>query len=244
MSQNTTMLQDFINSNSNHSPQYPGFFNTPFGSVFSTWKNHLPEAFKEQFLMPANAPYYIMLEGQMSKVWHRPKWFKPFLWILSWFDLLFPETGNNISASMSIIGGYNQIGEPYHVWNRTFSFPTKRRFNAIMEFNSTANCVVERLGPLGLLEMHWNIHFKSPNTLEIVTSGCYVRIGKRNYPLPKLTFPTVQAVETLIDEEQNKIHINLTVSHTKLGQIFGYEGTFQIQRIYKKDDTTTHNSIS
>ncbi|NIU25893.1 DUF4166 domain-containing protein, partial [candidate division KSB1 bacterium] len=80
-------------------------------------------------------------------IWHRPEWLKPFFWILSWFDMLFPETGKDIPASMAIRGGYNQRQEPYHLWYRTFFFPKPRYFNAVMAFNPTADRVVERLGP-------------------------------------------------------------------------------------------------
>lgn len=208
---------------------------SPFGPIFSAFQKELPEAYKEQFLMPANAPFCIILEGHMSRIWHRPVWLKPFLYILAWFDLLYPETGINIPASMTIVGGFNQCQEPYHLWNRSFYFPRPRRFNALMAFNSTANCVVEQLGPYGVFEMNWDIHFKPPVTLEIVSANCHIHIGRRRFPLPRFAFPKVRAVETIVDEEQNMIHVDLTVSHEKLGDIFGYNGTFCIRRVNEID---------
>ncbi len=207
-------------------------YDTPFGSIFAAYHNDLPTLFKDQFLMPADAPFYILLNGQMDKVWHRPGWLKPFFWVLSWFDMLFPETGNDIPASMTIRGGYNRRQEPYHLWHRTFFFPKPRHFNAVMAFNSTADRVVELLGPHRLLEMQWDIQFKPPITIKIVTSTCNIRVGNRRVSLPSFAYPTVRAVETIADKKQKKINVKLIVTHDWFGDVFGYNGTFKIRRMY------------
>jgi hypothetical protein len=212
----------------------PVEYASPFSIVLEPCKDDLPVAFREQFLLPVDALYEVVLEGSMDRIWHRPLWLRPFLWLLAWFDILFPETGVDVPASMIISGGRDEQQLPYHRWDRTFSFTKPRYFNAIMAFSPHARCVVERLGPRGSIEVRWHIHFRPPLTIEIISSDCYFKAGNRRIPLP--AYPTVRAVETALDE--TLIHVDLTVSHPWLGDVFGYEGVFHLRRLYTASEAT------
>ena len=201
----------------------------PFTPLFKKVGNDFPSAFQYQFLHSVDETTYVMLEGEMDKVWHRPTWLWPLFWILSWFDILFPETGTNIPASMKIIGGRDKYNQPFQRWNRTFTFKKSRYFNATMAYDEKQQCIVEWLGPINITQIVWDIQFQPPATIRIITKGCNLIIGKVRVPLLKWFYPQVKAIETAVEE--NVIHIDLEVSHPLMGTIFGYEGYFQIRLV-------------
>jgi hypothetical protein len=123
-------------------------------------------------------------------------------------DLLFPETGTQIPATMIVTGWRTANGHDYQTWRRTFAFSVRRRFNAIMVYDSEQNCVVKRLGPGHRLQMAWTIRFLAAASIEIMTSNCTVRLGRWRVQLPPALYPSVRAVETaLLDGQTPSISI-------------------------------------
>lgn len=201
---------------------------SPFEPILSELS--LPVIFQEQFLLSADAPYILVFEGAMDEVWHRPRWLWPFFWALAWFDMLFPETGRNVPASMQIIGGRDKNNLPLHHWHRTFAFPTARRhFNATMSYDPKLQAVTERMGPGSLIHMVWHISFSPPTQIEISSAACYLSVNAIKFQLHKFLYPFVSVMETGITRDI--IHVNLKVSHPLLGAVFGYAGNFHVQRV-------------
>ena len=189
----------------------------------------LPSAFYQQYFYSADAPYSLVLEGNSDRVWHRPFWLWPVFLLLTWFEIFFPETGENIFTRLQIIGGRDSEGQPYHNWNRTFKFGRDRFFNARMTYNKELQAVTERMGPGGLLQIAWRIQFTSPDKLEISSTKCFVGFGKRRIYLWPLFYPSVKVIETALSDDN--IHVELVASHPLLGDIFGYSGTFTLRRL-------------
>lgn len=208
---------------------------SPFAPVLAEWGAALPVQFREQFLLAVDAPYEVVLEGRMDEVWHRPAWLKPLFWLLALVDVLFPDVGRDVPAAMVISGSRDAQHYPCHAWKRTFAFPTPRRFNAIMTVNPAAGCVVEQMGPGGMLEMAWEVAFQPPDQMHIQTRGCALRLGRWRLPLLSWMYPEVRAIERAVPEGSAQIHIDLTVSHPWLGAIFGYHGTFTLRREEKNE---------
>lgn len=165
----------------------------------------------------------------MDRIWHRPAWLWPFFWLLIWADLLFPETGTAIPATM-VLTGHGAPDANYQSWERTFLFATPRRFNAVMAYDAAQGRVVEQLGPGHMLHMAWDVRFIPPATIEIVTCGCVLHVGRWRLALPSFLYPTVRAVETALPDCDDRIHIDLLMTHAWLGDIFGYDGTFVLRR--------------
>jgi len=201
---------------------------SPFDPVFGPQFGQLPTVFKEQFFPPAHATSPLQLVGKMERIWHRPAWLWPFLWLLARADIIFPEVGSDIDASLSVRAGLDRRGEPYLKWDRSFHFKVTRHFNAVMLYDRRLTRIVERMGPLGLLDVVWNMRFEPPDTIYISTEGCVLRIGRRRLWLPRLLCPDVLAVERALDKG-NGIAINLRVAHPLLGPIFGYNGVFHLK---------------
>jgi hypothetical protein len=82
----------------------------------------------------------------MHQIWRRHAWLRPLFMMLAWADILFPETGRDVPASMTI----EPDGHGGDVWQRTFAFARERRFNATMVYRGSS--VIERLGPHGMLD--------------------------------------------------------------------------------------------
>lgn len=200
---------------------------SPFTSVLKD--AHLPTAFQHQFLASVDEPCDTVLEGQMDQVWHRPRWLWPLLWLAARFDILFPEVGSQIPATMIVRGERDGAQRPRQQWLRTFAFPTLRHFNAIMAYDDTLGCVVEFMGPGRALRVQWEVRFEPPGTMYITSRACHLMVGGRAIPLASWQHPSVEAVETADLARDDSIHINLRVSHPWLGAIFGYEGTFRLR---------------
>lgn len=190
----------------------------------------LPPALAAQYLASPRSNFRVVLEGRMDKVWHHPRWLTPFFYPLAWAQMLFPEMGTDIPAMMEVAGTRDRDGVAAQTWHRTFTFPPTRRFNALMAYDVMRDCVVERMGPFHALWMAWDIMFHPPDTVEIKTTGCSLHIGKVRVQLPSHLYPFVRAVERAVPERDDQIHIDLAVSHPRLGTIFGYDGTFTLRR--------------
>ena len=201
---------------------------TPFSFGLEPYIEQLPLTFREQFLLAPDAGYQVKFEGQMERIWHRPRWLWPFFYALAWADMLFPEVGENVPATMVIAAGFDTNGQPYQTWQRTFEFTTPRRFNAVMAYDSTRNRVVEWMGPAKLLQITWEVAFDPPRIMRITTHKVAIRLGRWSLVVPRWASMTVHAIERA--KADDIIHINLTVSHPWLGAIFGYEGSFRMSR--------------
>lgn len=199
---------------------------SPFEPVLGGRDINLPKVFQKQFLSSVDNDIDIILAGKMDKVWHRPAWLRPFFWLLAWPNILFPETGSNIPCEMIIIGRRDKNGQAFQKWNRTFHFDKKKRyFNAIMMFDEKRQAVMERFGSVKFLVVLWEIEFISPSMINITTKGTYFTLRRHWIRLPFA--PIVKVFERAIND--NTLHINLEISSSFLGAVFGYEGTFIIQ---------------
>jgi hypothetical protein len=156
----------------------------------------------------------------MRRVWHRHHWLKPFFALLAWADIFFPETGNHIPASMVIAQAPNGVA-----WRRTFWFPRVRRFNALM--TAEADAVLERVGPGGVLEIPWAVRLLQPDLIEITTRRLMFHVGPVRIPVPAPMQVVVRVVERAIDDG---VQVDLLLRHRLLGPIFGYDGSFRVQR--------------
>ncbi|KAA3647193.1 MAG: DUF4166 domain-containing protein [Chloroflexi bacterium] len=206
-------------------------FSSPFDPLFQDIVEDLPTAFKHQFLHAVDDQTDVVFEGQMDEVWHRPKWLWPFFWLSAQFDILFPETGSNVPATMKLVSSRDKNQQALQRWERTFHFKKLRYFNATMAYDNAQKSVVEWMGPGNSTEIVWDIEFHPTEKIEIITKGCNLKIGKLRAPLLKWFYPQVKATETAIGEDM--IHIDLEVSHPLLGNIFGYHGNFKLQIIPK-----------
>jgi len=185
----------------------------------------LPEVFQQQYLYSVYEPYTIIFEGNADRVWHRPRWLTPFFWFLTWFQIFFPETGENIPTQLHIVGGRDFSNRPFHKWNRTFHFKREGYFNSVMAYDEKMEAVIEKMGLFGIIQIFWKMEFLPPNRLTISSMKGCIDFGIFRVFLPLFLYPSVMAKETAISD--NEIYLELVASHPWLGDIFGYSGTFR-----------------
>jgi hypothetical protein len=210
--------------------------NSPFDTAFQPAGRALAEtlapAYRDQYLLTAEADYRVILGGQMEAIWHRPRWLWPIFWLVAQGDMLFPEQGKAIPTVVTITAGRDERGLPFHRWERRFRFKRRHRsFNSLMVFDPEAGEVVEIQGPGGLLQTTSKV-VADPDfrTLEFLPIKSVLKIGPLRLALPKGLWITTHAVERLDPARDDTIHVDFTVSHPWLGDIFGYRGQFRVVR--------------
>ena len=215
--------------------------NSPFSQLLDSYRGKLPASLLEQYLCPADAPYQIVLGGQMQTIWHRPGWLFPIFWLLSKWDLFFPETGENIPAALTISSGRDQAGEPIQVWERSFYFPNRvrRRYRSTMLYDAGSKRTIELQGRNNIFEEIAEIRISPPDTLEFLTVKSVLRLGRLRIPLPHKLWITAHVVQQATQPEIKASRVKLTITHGLLGAIFGYEGTFRATRRNRNDEFNT-----
>ena len=213
---------------------------SPFAPALRRHAESLPRVFRDQFLLPAEAPYHSVLEGVLDRVWHRPRWVWPILWTLAQGNVIFPDVGEHIRVSMTIRTQRAAGGQPYQHWRRTFHFPRLRFFNALATYDARIGKVVEWIYPTRRLGLPWELELQGPRKLVITSSRCFLRLGRRRLWLPRWLSPQVRAVLRADTEDDSLLHINVAIAHLLRTPIFGYHGTFHVRRSDQPADYHNH----
>jgi hypothetical protein len=204
---------------------------SPFSMALADDAASLPPAFREQFLLAPEHQHAVLFEGRMDRVWRRPAWLWPVFWLLTRSNILFPETGTDVPATMIITAGRDENRRPYQRWSRTFAFTPPRHFDATMGYDQERGQVVEWFGGAGRLEVAWDVGFRPPDTIEIATRGATARFGRCRLPIPRPLCIAVQVIEQADRDRDDAITIDLRLSVPLLGAVFGYSGDFRLRRI-------------
>jgi hypothetical protein len=152
-------------------------------------------------------------------------------WLLAKDDILYPETGEYIPATLVIRPGTDARGRPIQSWERTFHFPRRRRrFRSIMRIDAATGMVAECEGPRNAIEELTATRFHAPATIEITSVRSWFVVGRWRVRIPRRLWVTARVVQEVLDEAAGTSHISLIVTHGLLGPVFGYEGTFRSVR--------------
>jgi hypothetical protein len=166
----------------------------------------------------------------MDTVWRRHPWLWPIFSILARANTLFPETGQDVPAQMIVRNYRTDDGLPWQTWERTFDFgQVRRRFNARVTFDPRRGQALEHTGPGGRLEAPWRVELVG-GRMTIDAADVSLRIGRVRVPLPRVLSVAVRAIQTTDPATPDRIHIDLSLENPLLGPVFGYEGTFQVER--------------
>jgi hypothetical protein len=197
---------------------------TPFTKALFAWADSLPAPLRRQFLDPPRETGFRM-KGRMSRVWHRPFWIWPFLWMASQVNMIFAEGGRDVPVRL-IVRQDLAGGRPVQSWRRAFRFGRTRR-----SFDATITCddqgvVLERMGPFSMLELAWAVGFDAPDTVTIDGHSLRLRIWRWRVQVPGVLFGRVVASQTATGRDT--VSLRLCIRHPLLGDVFGYEGELTI----------------
>jgi hypothetical protein len=180
---------------------------------------------RRQFL--AGPGSRIELHGVMRRVWHRPSWLGLLLWLASRGGLLFPEQGTDIPVKLTISCRLGSDGRPVQTWSRRFRFHHLRRFDTLVSYDPARSVVVDRLGPGRLLAMESVMAWRGQGEVVMSSIGWSVRASGIRLGLPEGLLGRVTGVQSV--EKSSRMKIAMRVSHFLLGDVFGYDGTVEMQ---------------
>ena len=201
---------------------------SPFERAFAPGERPLlAPALQTQFLTSEGV---VTLSGEMTRVWRRQRWLAPAFRVMAPLHILFAETGRDVPMTLTIRPSRDRAGRPIQRWEREFRFPEGiRRFDATLSYDPDLGQTVERTGPNGMFESVWRT-LVVPSGLIIEAEGLRLRIGSRRVRLPRVLGVTVRVEERIDAEHLDRISVNLSLTHSVLGALFGYEGVVIVKR--------------
>ena len=210
--------------------------NSPLSKIFVDHEQ-IPTAFQEQFLAFPEQDYNDVLEGEMHRIWHRPRWLKPLFLFLGWLGILVPNHGEAIKTTQAVNPGNLPCGAPFHEWIRTFAFKSPIQFNTRVVFDEKMNNLADQVGPNHFLHMVWKGTFIPPRTFTLDTVSNAIQFGDRRWYMPKwlwlLLLGRVKFIQQAHEDDENVVDVDLRILHPWFGEVFGYKGTFHIRRFKK-----------
>jgi hypothetical protein len=198
----------------------------PFQEALGTAIEAVAPAVGEHFLQPSGTRRY---RGVMRRVWRRTGWrglaASPLLWLGSWTDTLFAETGNDVPFELDHTVTLGADGRAAMRWSRTFHFPRCRRcFEGLMRYEPGRGVVVERLGRRLPIEVELHAQVDQGAILLVSGRQQFCR-GRLHLPIPRWLAGGAEIREW--EEPDGSLGVCVTVSNPLLGAFFGYEGWFR-----------------
>ena len=157
---------------------------SPLDPVFAGHEQ-IPFAFAEQFLHGEDLPYGMRLEGEMQKIWHRPLVLGPLFWLLGKLGILVAQNAEDVPTTLVVRPGRDATDGLYHIWDRTFAFPTPVQFRTTIIYDPALGKVVDLVGPRNALYMVWDARYHPPDRFTLDTNACAFRISKRKFWMPR-----------------------------------------------------------
>ncbi|MEU7886372.1 DUF4166 domain-containing protein [Microbispora bryophytorum] len=167
--------------------------------------------------------------GVMEHVWHA-KFTRPFLALGGTRNILVPAQGRQVPFTIENYPYVDTYGRETVSFVRTFDLPGRpRRFDAQM-VHDPAKGIVDYLGSHQHLAVDLDLQVDERGGLVIQSGGFRLHEGRLSCRLPALVTGTAVVRESY-DDEAGEFRIGVTVSHPRLGPMFGYWGAFQVHYV-------------
>ncbi len=194
----------------------------------------IPMPFRRQFLHAADEPHGPSLIGTMRKIWFRPRWIAPVIWVSGKLGVLVPRGGDDVPTRLDVLAGRDGSGRPYHVWKRTFDFPAgPHEFPTTIVYDDEFEDVADIVGPGGFIYLVWRARFHPPATFTLDTLAAAICVGRHKLWLPRWLWPWLLGVVQFrqVARPDDSIGVDIVISHPLLGDFFGYDGTFRVEAV-------------
>ncbi|MDJ0341496.1 DUF4166 domain-containing protein [Streptomyces sp. H10-C2] len=167
--------------------------------------------------------------GTMDRVWHGPRFVRPFLALGGSRNILVPQTGTDIPFTIENFPYADSFGRETVTFVRTFTFPGRtRRFDATMIHSPERNCVVDYLGTHQHLATDLHFTVDAGGALVIRSGDHRFREGPADFRVPELIAGDAVVRESY-DDAAGRFRIEVNVSNRRFGPLFGYEGSFEAE---------------
>ncbi|MEN3538355.1 DUF4166 domain-containing protein [Microbispora sp. ZYX-F-249] len=172
--------------------------------------------------------------GVMEQIWHAG-FTRPFLALGGTRNILIPEQGRQVPFTIENYPYVDSYGRETVSFVRTFDLPRKRRrFDAQMVYDP-ARGIVDYLGSHQHLAVDLDLQVDERGGMVIRSGGFRFHEGWFSCRLPKAATGTAVVRESY-DDEAGEFRVGVTVSHSRLGPMFGYWGAFRARYV----DVTEH----
>ncbi|MBP2705967.1 DUF4166 domain-containing protein [Microbispora sp. RL4-1S] len=173
--------------------------------------------------------------GVMEHIWHA-RFTRPFLALGAKRNILVPEQGRQVPFTIENYPYVDSYGRETVTFVRTFDLPgRRRRFDATMVYDLEGDGVVDYLGCHQHLAVDLDLRVDELGGLVIRSGEFRLHEGWFSCRLPELMTGTAVVRESY-DDDAGRFRIGVTVSHPRLGPLFGYRGTFSARYV----DITEH----
>lgn len=209
---------------------------SPLDRVFAG-VHDIPFAFREQFLLTPEAPYDVLLTGEMEEITF-PSLLTPLFTVLGRFGMLVPRRGRRVPATLHVVPRRLADGTPVHEWNRTFGFERPVRFDTTIVWDAAHDDLADLVGRPRMLRMVWAARFASPGTFTLRSIANALSIRGRLVWLPRWLWSallgSVDFRQVADPSDPNRVTVDLRVRHAFGRTAFRYHGTFTTSRIPKR----------
>jgi hypothetical protein len=166
--------------------------------------------------------------GVMERVWHGRPYTLPFLLVGTWRRIMFPEHGRNVPFTIENYAYRDPLGRETVTWLRTFRTRRVRRFDAYMIFSEQRGRIVDYLGSHQHLAVDIDLGVDERGGLHLRSGEQRFYEGPAAFRFP-LIFSGVADVHEWYDDEAQQFRIEVRVSNSRWGPLFGYRGHFQVE---------------
>lgn len=166
--------------------------------------------------------------GVMDEIWRGPAFVVPFLHLGAWRRIMFPDRGRNVPFTIENYAYRDRFGRETVSWIRTFQFRRPRRFDAYMVYSDRRGSIVDYLGTHQHLavDLFLSVDQRGGLRLRSGDQRFYERFVGFHFPL---TFSGIADVCEWFDDASGKYRIEVDVSNQRLGKLFGYRGSFDVE---------------
>jgi hypothetical protein len=166
--------------------------------------------------------------GMMEQVWHGPIYTLPFLYVGTWRNIMFPQSGRHIPFTVENYAYRDRFGRETVTWLRKFNFSHRtRRFDATMIYSQQRRRIIDYLGTHQHLAVDIDLAVAENGGLHLRSGEQRFYEGILAFRFPML-FSGIADVCEWYDDEVQKFRIDVRVQNKVWGNLFGYQGFFDI----------------
>lgn len=166
--------------------------------------------------------------GVMEKMWHGRWYTLPGLYLGAWRNIMFPEQGRDVPFTIENYAYIDGFGRETVTWLRTFDIGKRRRFDAYMVPTDVPRRVIDYLGTHQHLSVDLDLSVSDRGGMRIRSGAQRLYIGPFGFRFP-MVFSGIADVCEWYDDDRETFCIDVCVSSSWMGRLFGYNGTFQVE---------------
>lgn len=186
----------------------------------------LHPAIRERYALTSTDNRRCVGRGRMRSI-KRNQLALPVLWAGTSRNLLFPETGTDVSFQVRTVP-FNENGVESVAYVRWFDVGPGRRFDAYMRYDEERDCIVDALGTHRTLQTELRLTATPTGGLHIETGEQWVAYKDRFVAVPDPLRADVNVTERY-DDDLDRFEIAVEISNPLVGFVFGYDGWFTVE---------------